>query len=356
MGWLVVVATRREVNVEVRVRIKATLFLMALALFAAQSAGQAAVIVDQSSGATGRFIGSQELPDRPEFSASAFDDFTIGTAFNITFLRVFGREAGLPAANVAVVAGIYASPDLTAIPILRTIGTQVGANLVFDFGGATLPAGTYWVGAYVVRPASGGQWLWNLRLPIVGSQARWHNPGDGFGLGTSAIPLGDVLEEADMAFILEGNLATSSLSLTLALNRDAVEADENLQLSATIIRPGGAVSVTLYLAIVLPGSVGPAFGCGGTGVLVFLANRGADFAVRCGSAPPETFPAYAENLAIPAGAYLNLPDILNLTWPAGAPSGLYTFALVATPPGAFADGSIDAQDLLGAGVDTLVAQ
>jgi hypothetical protein len=39
----------------------------------------------------------------------------------------------------------------------------------------------------------------------------WHNPGGGFGLATSPIPLGDVLEEADLAFILEGDPLLATL-------------------------------------------------------------------------------------------------------------------------------------------------
>jgi hypothetical protein len=164
-----------------------------------------AVIVDQSAGLTGGYIQSQDFPDIPTYSVSVFDDFTIGTAYEITELTALGRDYyGSPASNLSVVAGIYASPDLTIPPIVSASGIEVSGNLLFNFGGAMLPAGTYWVSARVVRPNSAGGWYWNLRAPVSGSQAMWHNPGGGFGRGTSPLRLGDVLVQADLAFLLYG--------------------------------------------------------------------------------------------------------------------------------------------------------
>lgn len=191
-------------------------------LLLAADAG-AGVIVDQSAGQTGRYLQSQEFPDLPAYTVAVFDDFTIGAPFNLTSLTVFGRDFyGNPANNLAVIAGIYAAPDLTTAPIMSASGIEVRtgalANLVFDFGGATLPAGTYWLGAYIVRPNSQAGWYWQLRLPITRSQAGWHNPGGGFGLGTTPTRLGNVLEESDLAFILNGNpsapAATATASFT----------------------------------------------------------------------------------------------------------------------------------------------
>jgi hypothetical protein len=212
------------------IRSRKFLCAVLMALLAVLANARAAVIIDQSSGATGAVVGSQDFPDFPAYSQSAFDDFTISSAFNVTSLTVFGREFGRPSANVNVVAGIYASPDLTTHPLLSTSGVQSGADLFFDFGGVTLAAGTYWVSAYVVRPDAAGEWSWNVRLPIGGSQARWHNPGGGFGFGTSPVPLGDVLEEADLMFILRGdpavgprlNVARSSPGFRLSWTTNAV--------------------------------------------------------------------------------------------------------------------------------------
>lgn len=47
------------------------------------------------------------------------------------------------------------------------------------------------------------------------------------------------------------------------------------------------------------------------------------------------------------------PSFFTFTWPVGAPVGTYTFGMVATPPGAFADGTVNPSDLLTVGVDSL---
>ena len=145
-------------------------------------------------------------------------------------------------------------------------------------------------------------------------------------------------------------------SIAAALNRDTVAVDEELALSVQIVNTGGAGAVTLYVVIVLPVSASPAFGCGTSGVLVFLANGGTAFEILCGSAPPETFPAYVETLSISPGASLTFSDVLSFLWPAGAPSGLYTFAVVATPLGGFGSGPIGPESLVAFGVDTLRAE
>lgn len=174
--------------------------------FLGQDPVDAAVIVDQSSGATGQFIQSQDFPNLPDSTAVAFDDFFLAAAYHITAFTALGREYyGGPSFNLDVVGGIYASPDLTSAPILSASGTQVGNDLIFDFGGAVLPAGQYWVGAYVVRSNSFGSWVWNLRLPISGSTAVWHNPGGARGYGTTPVSLGNILEQADLTFILSGD-------------------------------------------------------------------------------------------------------------------------------------------------------
>ena len=143
------------------------------------------------------------------------------------------------------------------------------------------------------------------------------------------------------------------LSIAAALNRDTVTVNEELALSVQIMNTGGPAAVTLYVVIVLPASASPALGCGTSGVLVFLANSGAAFEILCGSAPPETFPIY---VSISVDGSGNLPNVLSFLWPAGAPSGLYTFAVVATPLGGFGSGPIGPESLLALGVDTLRAE
>ena len=198
--------TRRTRRITLAGRYVAQAAAALTVLFLARDTARAGVIVDQSSGATGQFIQSQDFLNLPDSSAVAFDDFLLAAAYRITAFTALGREYyGGPSYNLAVLGGIYASPDLTSIPILSASGTQVGNNLIFDFGGVVLPAGQYWVGAYVVRSNSFGSWVWNLRLPIGGSQAMWHNPGGARGYGTSPVSMGSILEQADLTFILSGD-------------------------------------------------------------------------------------------------------------------------------------------------------
>jgi hypothetical protein len=144
-----------------------------------------------------------------------------------------------------------------------------------------------------------------------------------------------------------------ALSIVAALNRDTVAVGQELALSVQLVNTGGAGAVTLYVVIVLPAAASPALGCGTSGVLVFLANRGAAFEILCGSAPPETFPIY---VSISVDGFGNLPNVLSFLWPPGAPPGLYTFAVVATPLGGFGSGPIGPESLLALGVDTVLAE
>lgn len=175
-----------------------------IVLSIAPHAVRAYVIVDQSSGQTGQYTPSQQFTDVPAYTSCGFDDFTINSSVTLGALTAFGRTTGNASSNLGVVAAIYSAPDLTTTPLLSTSGTQSGADLFFDFGGAPLAAGTYWLCTYIIRPNSAGVWMWKLRQGITNSQGMWHNPGGGFGYGTSPVPLGDVLEQADLAFILSG--------------------------------------------------------------------------------------------------------------------------------------------------------
>jgi hypothetical protein len=47
-----------------------------------------------------------------------------------------------------------------------------------------LRAGTYWVSVQANLDFNvGGQWAWENEVNIVGGDAMWQNPGDGFGTG-----------------------------------------------------------------------------------------------------------------------------------------------------------------------------
>jgi MYXO-CTERM domain-containing protein len=176
-------------------------------------------IVDQQPGASGNGLISQSFPDFPNFSTLGFDDFTLSNAYNLTSLTVYGVELGLPSANVNVVYAIVdiASSSPNTIYAIGT-GTQVGQNLEFDLTGVTLGAGTYWLTAWVERPfGTGGQWFWAQSDTTNGSEAFFHNPGGGFGLGTNPFP-GSVLTggiPTDLAFTLSGDVVPAPSALAL---------------------------------------------------------------------------------------------------------------------------------------------
>jgi hypothetical protein len=162
------------------------------------------IIVDQP--VTSGQYSSQYFPDFPMFSGQAFDDFALNQTFRLTTFRAFGIEAvnSHPAANISVTAEIRSAANLNSPVLLSAVGSEVGTDLVFDFGGATLGPGTYWISAYVTRPdGTGGQWYWSGHQPVTGNAAKYHNPGDGFGLGNDPVDLVSG-QPSDLAFRLEG--------------------------------------------------------------------------------------------------------------------------------------------------------
>src|SRR4051812_15679471 len=133
---------------------------------------RADVIVTQPSNNPGDVRLATEFTDATADSTYEFDDFTTMQAFNLTMLTAFGVETGTPSTNTAVVGRILTAPGITGVPVLSAVsGTQVGNDLILDFGNQLLPAGSYWLTAYVVRPSAGGQWNWSTHLPVSGSES-----------------------------------------------------------------------------------------------------------------------------------------------------------------------------------------
>lgn len=107
------------------------------------------------------------------------------------------------------------------------------------------------------------------------------------------------------------------------------------------------VTADLYFVVVLPSGI---LACPGGLALLFVFDGGTGFRPACASDAPSAFPRYAADTTIPAF----LP-LLTVMWPAGAPPGLYTFAVVATAPGGLTDGIIDPGDVLAVAGATLTA-
>ena len=80
--------------------------------------------------------------------------------------------------------------------------------------------------------------------------------------------------------------------------------------------------------------------------MALFGNAFSTVVVTCVSAPPQTFPILFQHLSVPAGLPVTgVSNFFSFMWPASVPPGTYTFAIFATPPDAFSDGTIDAGDV-----------
>jgi hypothetical protein len=189
--------------------------LIAVIIFTATGRrAHAAVIIDQPANSSLFGRVAQEFPNDPDFNAYEFDDIVTSIAYSLGILTVYGDEQGDSTQNTSVRAEIWSDLPPAGSVVLSQTGSQVGNNLVFDFGGATLPAGTYFLTAFVVRELTGGgQWFWNLNEPVTGLESHFFNPGGGFGFGTTVIPGSTGPFSADgpvnQAFTLEGAAAAA---------------------------------------------------------------------------------------------------------------------------------------------------
>jgi len=159
------------------------------------------------------------------------------------------------------------------------------------------------------------------------------------GVAPNGIELHPVL---DIVF----NPSPSALALNLTLNTHSVAPGDPVQVSVTAANAGGAALVDLYFAILLPAASGPGLGCPNGDAVALFGNAFSTVVVTCVSAPPQTFPILFQHLSVPAG--LPVTGVINFfsfMWPASVPPGTYTFAIFATPPDAFSDGTIDAGDV-----------
>lgn len=168
---------------------------------------------------------AQEFTDlaNRDYSVWLFDDFTVPEpGWWIDRVTVYGTEQGTPAFNLGVFLSISSTPHVNALDVVAT-GTEVmlapgewpierPANLVFELNAFYLPAGTYYLSAWVRRPFDlnndgtgndGGQWFWRRTSPTRGAPFYLHNPRGGWGFGGNPVG-GGWLTEQDLSFTIEG--------------------------------------------------------------------------------------------------------------------------------------------------------
>lgn len=197
-----------------------TLSTAAFAALAVSTASLADVIVDQPDALEAGIASQVFGPPFEPYTCSAFDDFTIFDAYNLTALTVYGENgSGSGDDDIAVTVRFLSTPNLGSATIASATGIQSGGVLTFDLTGITLGPGTYWISAQVERNFDlGGQWFWRLSDTMNGARAMWHNPGGAFGLGAEPITVDGLGQSRwDMAFKLEGYVPAPGAMALLGL-------------------------------------------------------------------------------------------------------------------------------------------
>jgi len=189
--------------------------LLVMLVVASFSAGAYAsgVLWNQPWDGVSAGVVAQEFSDFPPYSSYEFDDFAVPAGgWLIDKVIIYGVEQGLPQYNTGVQLSFTGSPGYAGG---QYIGSQVGQDLVFNLPNVPLGQGTWWISGWVQRPfGTGGQWFWNRTLPVTGSEHYFHNPGGGFGYGTSPIPGTTIYgSAADLAFRIEGTPEPATLGL-----------------------------------------------------------------------------------------------------------------------------------------------
>jgi len=260
---------------------------------------------DTTFGATGQYYSFPAVS--PDGAGNAFIVFTASSPSEFAGVRVTGRAAGDPLNT------------LQASTLIRAGGGAQTSFRMGDYSGVALdPADTskVWVtGEYIqsTGPANWGTWIGQLTVPPP----------------------------------------PPNVSLALTLNTHTVKAGDLVQVSVGAANSGGPAVLDLYFVIVAPAGGAASLGCADGVALVFFGSGFSAF-LTCSSAAPQTFPPLIQSVSIPAGLPpVMVPNFFSFVWPAGAPPGTYSFALFATPPGAFGDGRIDQGDVTATGLDSL---
>jgi uncharacterized delta-60 repeat protein len=145
-------------------------------------------------------------------------------------------------------------------------------------------------------------------------------------------------ESADR-FALARYQAFGQVSLRLVLNPEAItefHVGDTFHFDLIIDNPGPQQTADLYFAILLPSSAA-GFNCPAGDPLV-LFGPGFSVITTCAS-NPQSFVPMIPNMVIPGGQPTVTPDFFSSVWPAGTPSGVYTFfvALVRSGTGEVLD-------------------
>jgi subtilase family protein len=145
----------------------------------------------------------------------------------------------------------------------------------------------------------------------------------------------------------------ASLTLGLTLNRHTASAGDSVQVSVSATNVGAQITQDLYLVVGVPPALSTALGCPAGDAVAFATETFA-IAVRCANtASPLSFPPFRRGVAIPVSPTPTALPGASFPWPVGLAPGIYTFAVFATAPNAFADGVRGPSDIGPAATDQL---
>lgn len=178
-------------------------------------------------------VASQRFTDFDDAPVLSFDDVIVSSkGWKINRFTAFGvedSEGGVPGANLRVVLGIFQAPQADRDPLFLFTGEENNdEDLVFDLDGFFLPAGTYWVSAYVERPYEPGlQWFWHRAISdshLHGNEAVLHDPYDLSGRGVTQPTPHSVMfgTASDLSFRIEGVQVPEVLSPAVVLLTGAI--------------------------------------------------------------------------------------------------------------------------------------
>jgi len=128
-----------------------------------------------------------------------------------------------------------------------------------------------------------------------------------------------------------------SLGLTLRLNQTTFHSHDTLHIGLRASNVGAAFNADFYFGVLLPD---------GVSVFFFTSLSPLNGVATRVDANPRTFPPLAPNVPISQGLNVTLDDVFVLTFSGSEPPGTYVFFALLTLPSAFADGRVDAGDIL----------
>jgi len=197
--------------------------LLAPGAWAQDDAEEETLIVDLRPDTGVRGAASQNFGDStlPGYTSKAWDDFTIDRRMEMTrglawFQPGWGGESVSFLVEVADRPGGAEAGGRVVLDATGRYDASTG-NVAFDFRGAELPPGTWWL----TVQAGGGydafrEVRWHRANPGSprGSEFHWHQPGGGSGLGSNPVK-GSTggAAPADLAFRLFGEPASVSATV-----------------------------------------------------------------------------------------------------------------------------------------------